>query len=476
MDRRNARSEFAATILFFLLTLLLVLGAASQCVNDSMFRAMIGLAQQSELLASRYFGEVAPEKVFADAWRGMQGAIPFRVELSADSEAPLKVGRPRNWGITLTPRDSLVVVEDVAENSPFFGFLLPQDRITGVDTLRESVIDFIDYLNTHPKGATRIFFEREGRTDSVTVQITAIEPVDGALVEVTDSVGYLALKLPSKSDFDAMFETLRSSGAQGFIIDLRDSRGNDYRQAERISNQIKKILNGKPAVVLMDGSSKGATEEIARALSGIAEVVTMGTATAGMPAIVDEIDLRSGRRLYVSVNERLTRDFEELADTGADSSHADATSTAVVPAINCRKGLMSPLAFELIHGGYLTDFVTTMDFAAFPNLADEDTLLRRFEDYLQQRRFRYDPLGRALSDMSLNDMDEEMSPIYQRMRETHRGLGDLDLDEYRDEVIRTLLKTIHRVKIGGESTLAIRARTDDPCLAEALSYLKGRSQ
>ncbi len=163
MDRRNARSEFAATILLFLLTLLLVFGAAYQCVNDSLFRAMIGLAQQSELLSSRYFGEVAPEKVFADAWQGMQGAIPFRVELSADSDAPTKVGRPRNWGITLTPQDSLVVVEDVAESSPFFGFLLPQDKITGVDTLREeSVIDFIDYLNSHPKGATRIFFEREG--------------------------------------------------------------------------------------------------------------------------------------------------------------------------------------------------------------------------------------------------------------------------------------------------------------------------
>ncbi len=310
----------------------------------------------------------------------------------------------------------------------------------------------------------------------MTVQIAAIEPVDGAIVEVTDSVGYLALKLPSKSDLDSELETLRSSGAGAYIIDLRDSRGNDYRQSERIANQIEKILNGKPAVVLMDGSTKGATEEIARRLGGIDGVVTIGAATAGMPAVVDEIDLRSGRRLYVSVNERLIRDFEELADTSADSSASAAASTAVVPAINCRKVLMSLLVYELIHGGYLADFVTATDFSAFPDPADEDSLLLQFESYLQQRRFRYDPLGRTLSDMSLNDMNEEMSPIYQRMRQTHRGLGDLNLDEYRDEVVRSLLKTIHRVKIGGEPTMAIRARTDDPCLAKALSYLKGQSE
>ncbi len=463
--------------MLFLLTLLLVFGAASQCINDSLFRAMIGLAQQSELLSSRYFGEVAPEKVFADAWRGMQGAIPFRVELSADSDAPIKAGRPRNWGLTLTPQDSLVIVEDVAESSPFFGFLLPQDKITGVDTLgEESVIDFIDYLNSHSEGATRIFFEREGRTDSVTVQIAAIEPVDGAIVEIADSVGYLALKLPSKSDFDSELETLRSSGARGFIIDLRDSRGNDYRQTERLANQIEKILRGRPTVVLIDGSSKGATEEIARRLGRINGVVTMGGATAGTPSVVDEIDLRSGRRLYVSVNERLIRDFEEIADTTADSSAVVSTSTAIVPGISCGKVLMSLLVYELIHGGYLTDFVAATEITAFPEMADEDSLLLQFESYLQQRRFRYDPLGRTLSDMSLNDMNEEMSPIYQRMRQTHRGLGDLNLDEYRDEVIRSLLKTIHRVKIGGEPTMVIRARTDDPCLAEALSYLKGQNE
>jgi hypothetical protein len=144
--------------------------------------------------------------------------------------------------------------------------------------------------------------------------------------------------------------------------------------------------------------------------------------------------------------------------------------------ISCRKFAMSSLLFELIHGGYLLDFVTATEFSAFPRPEDEDSLLLQFESYLQQRRFRHDPLGRALSDMSLNEMNGEMSPIYQRMRQTHRGLGNPNLDEYREEILRSLLKTIHRVKTGGEPALEIRARTDDPCLAEALNYLKKQSQ
>ena len=478
MDRRNARSESVATLSFFTLTVLLVLGAAYLCVNDSLFKVMIALAQQSELLSSRYFGEVAPDKVFADAWRGMQSAIPFRVELSdGGADRPTMTPRARNWGLTLRPQDSAVVVADIAESSPFSGFLLPQDKITGVDTLRNQVvIDFIDYLNSRSEGATQIFFEREGRDDSVTAQIAAIESADGARVAFEDSICFIVLRLPAALDIEQEIKTLNTNSALGFIVDLRDSGGDDHKMAQRISKLIEDSVKGKPLAILIDRTTKGAAEEIARNLATIDEATTIGASTAGSLAEVDEILLRSGQRLYVSLDERIDHGFSEVVDTLLDSTKTSEPSTAVIPSIECRKPRMSSLLFELIHGGYLLDFVTANKFPDFPRSEDEDSLLAQFENYLRDRRFRYDPLGRALSDISLNDMNKEMDPIYRHMRETHRDIGDVSLDEYKVEIVRTLLKTIHRVKIGGEPSLEISARTDDPCLAEALAIVKKAAQ
>lgn len=439
---------------------------------------MISLAQQSELLSSRYFGEVSPDRVFADAWRGMQSAIPFRVELSeGGTQRQASTSRSRNWGLTLRPQDSSIVVADIAEQSPFNGFLLPQDKITGVDTLRNEVaFDFIDYLNTRSEGATKIFFEREGRDDSVTVHIAAIETSDGARVIIDDSVGFIELRLPSELNIEQEIKKLNSVDVQGIIVDLRESSGDDYKLARRNSELLEDAAKGKPIAVLIDGSTSGASEEIARFLAGTGNAVTIGSRTAGSPSIVDEIVLRSGLRLYVSLNVRIDPNLEESADSVSDSIRVSETSSAVIPSIDCRKPRMNSLLFELIHGGYLLDFVTSNQFPSFPRPEDEDSLLTQFEYYLKERRFRYDPLGRALSDISLNEMNEDMNPIYQHMKQTHRSLGDIELDEYRVEITRSLLKTIYRAKIGGEPSLEISARTDDPCLAEALAFVRGSAQ
>jgi len=99
---------------------------------------------------------------------------------------------------------------------------------------------------------------------------------------------------------------------------------------------------------------------------------------------------------------------------------------------------MSPLLFELLHGGYILDFVTKSHYSAVPTVAAEDSLLTEFVIYLGHRNFRYDPLGHILSEMSLNEMDADMTPVYVRMRQTHRAIGEADLTEYRDEIVRML--------------------------------------
>ncbi len=474
MDRKNAsQNEAWTTVVFFGLTLLLVFSSAYLCINDSLFRVMIALAQQSELLASRYYGEIAPERIFADAWHGMQEAIPFRVELSRGPGQTENPRKHRDWGLTLEQQDSSVAIVEIATNSPFHGFLLPEDKIIGIDSLHEKpVSNLVAYLNSRGNGATTIFFERDGRTDSVTVQISA-EGLSGNLsVESVDSIAYFPLRLPLQEASTREILKLRATGALGFIIDLRNSGGDDLNQAQQLSEQLKSIIAYRPTAVLIDGSTKGVTEEIVRQLTAVKTVTTIGSATAGVPSVVEEVRLRSGRSLYVSLNEPLFRSSEDSGDSLSEPIVPKELSTAIEPEIPCDNPRITPLLFELIHGGYFLDFVTERAFTELPHPEAEDSLFSQFQQFLQQRRFLYDPLGRTLSDMSINTMNSEMTPIYQHMRQLHRELDNSGLGEYQDAILRHLLNTIFQVNIGGEPSLAVRARIDDPCLSAAIAHLK----
>ncbi|MGB5107663.1 MAG: hypothetical protein WBP29_14165 [Candidatus Zixiibacteriota bacterium] len=462
------------TLMLFGLTLILAASSAYVCVSDPFFRSMIALAKQSDLLASRYFGEVSPEHIFDDAWRGMQEAIPFRVDLAQPENYSQTISPVRDWGLTLSPQDSAVEVMDIAESSPFHGFLHPDDKITGVDTLRkENIGNLVKYLDSREKGETRIYFERQGRSDSVTVQISVAEASGAAKFETADSIGYLKLALPGDEGLRDQIATMKESNASGIIIDLRSSEGSDYQRAAELSEEVIEAIANRPIVALIDANTKGASEEIARKIGNGGTAVTMGSPSAGLLAVIEEIELRSGGRLLVSTNERITR---QLFDENDSVKAPGPPANAVIPAMSCTNRRMSALMFELLHGGYILDFVTQSRYDAIPSVAEEDSLLMEFVTFLGHRRFRYDPLGHILSDMSLNEMDENMLPVYTRMRQTHRELGDADLTEYRNEIVRNLLRTIHRVKLGGEPSMTVRARTDDVCLSEAIAYLKGAAK
>lgn len=472
MDRKDSsRNEVSMTLALFSLTLILAVGSAYVCARDSFFRAMIVLAQQSDLLASRYYGEVAPGRIFADAWQGMQTAIPFKVELAEPEDFVPATDKGRDWGLTLALQDSAVEIIDIAESSPFHGFLHAEDKIIGVDTLRnENIGKLVEYLDSRDDGATRIYFEREGRSDSVTVEISLNDTEREMAFESADGIGYLKLVLPTEAGLSSQIEFMKKSDVTGVIIDLRGSKGSDYQRANEVSEKIADAVTGHPVVVLIDSGTKGASEDIARKIGGSGTAVVMGSASAGVLSVVDEIRLRSGGRLLVSTNERTTR---QSFDEGDSVKVQGPPPNAVLPAISCKNARMSQLVFELLHGGYILDFVTASHFEAVPTAAEEDSLLTAFVIFLGHRNFRYDPLGHILSDMSLNEMDAEMTPVYKRMRETHRAIGEADLTEYRDEIIRNLLRTIHRVKVGGDPPLLVRARTDDVCLSEAMKYLHG---
>lgn len=457
----------------------LVFVAGYICVSDPFFRVMMSLARQSELLASRYFGEVSPDKVFADAWHGMQRALPFRAELSEFEESEEIPASPQDWGLTLAPLDSSIQVVDIATNSPFRGLLNPEDRITGVDALREEAfVDLIEYLNNSAHGETKILFRRSGHTDSITVLLDSIPTMTTSEPRVDSiwSIRYVELQLSASNDLLSMVKDQKLEQFSAIIFDLRKSHSEDYDLAAKLAEEIIKIADSKPVVLLIDRRTRGAAEELVRKASSDSRIATIGAPTRGISTEIEQIDLRAGQKLYVSVNDKNTERESMLTELTSDTVKEAISPRSVVPTIRCEDRLMSPMVFELIHGDHILSFVTASHYTRVPDVDEEEQLYQDFKRFLANRRFRYDPLGKVLSDMGVYAMDPDMQAAYRQLRESHREMGDSNLDEYRDEVVSTLLKTIHRVKVAGPRPIELTMRTDDLCLKEAVEYLKGRTR
>ncbi len=482
MNRPGAsRNELALTLFFFSLTTLLTLAAVSACVHDSFFRSMIALARQSDLLAQRYFGEVAADQIFADAWRGMQQAIPFRVEL-ADEAALLEPTRSRqDWGLTLSPSDSSLRVMAIAEKSPLKGSLRPADEILFVDDVSAGLLArFSDYLNDRESTLVTLRILRNDRPESLQVVVPTIGSSSSIHIDSLESILSIELRrltLDVVGELTSALEKTGVAAGTALIVDLRGLHSSSYSAVGLIREHLQRIAADGRSIVLIDGQTTGAAEELALQLREEMGALLLGRPTAGIDSRFEEIRLRSGRRLLVSIDERIepTPISENASAMEMDSLAGSLPAPgAVLPDHECREPRLSALTFELIHRGLVLDFVTSRIDLSLPAVAQEDRVFLEFREFLHHRGFRFDPLGEALADLSVHEMTPEMRPVYRRLRETRAGLDELHLADYRDEIMRQLLETWHRVHIGGEPTLAQRSRFDDHCLAEALAMLRNR--
>lgn len=477
MIRTNVpKSELPLTLLFFGLTTIFTLGAASLCLNDSFFRSMITLSRQSDLLSQRYFGELAAEQIFADAWRGMQQAIPFRVELVEDGAVGEATSPRRDWGLVLSPLDSTLKVLAISESSPFQGSLLPNDEIVSVDEINSGLIArFSEYLQERESTYVTLRILRDELPDSLQIMVPPAPTNEAVRVDSAGSILYMEFRRLTRSAVDDVLASLRSLNGAAFagtVVDLRAVRSSAYSAVDDLTDEIKKISNGKSMVVLVDANTVGAGEELAQRLRERSNARLLGTPTAGVSSRFEEVRLRSGRRLLVSIDERI-RLGEADDSTAGDSlgSQPKVAAGAVLPDFECREPRLSPLTFELIHRGLILDFVTSRVEKTLPPAEQDEQIFQEFREFLNRRKFNFDPLGDALFDLSMHEMSPEMQPIVRNLKLTKESLAGTQLAEYRNEIMRQLLQTWYRVRVGTEPPLAVRVRFDDHCLAEAFTAL-----
>ncbi len=473
-----------SSVAFFLsvLTLSLAFVASYMCASDPMFRAMMRLSRQADLMSQRYVGELSPERVFADAWRSMQMAIPFRVELVSDTGNVAEEKKLGDWGLLLSTNKGSISVVAVTEGSVFSGVLQPGDRVTSVgqDTAR-LVASLRQYLTSRTGDSLLIAIERDGVAETVKV-VVPIPPQRAPLTfSRLDDIVYCGISTISDHLAESLFDSLRlnvNETTKGLILDLRSCRDDSDGDADRLARAFLDLQATLPFVVLVDLSTGRQGEMLATQLLKREHVVAAGNAMNPLHAVTEMLPLRSGKRLYVYRGERNEDYFYArdslINDSLRKSLNGQATSEEqIIPEIACEPPELSGMTIDLLHRDLLLDFAAASSYRSLPTPEQEAKLFDDFVAFLREQGYSYDPLGEAFRDLEISARRPDMVAAIEDIRKTIKAQPPARLDELRGEVIPLLLIYLQQVKIGGEPSLADRIRIDDYCLKAAMAYLKG---
>lgn len=184
-------------------------------------------------------------------------------------------------------------------------------EVDGAD-VRDLVVDEIPLLlRGEPGSAVQVIVLRPGIVEPLILEITRglIDPQPVASQELPDGVGYIAIDylggdIPPEQFAEHLARLTQSGSVTSLILDLRNSHGGWFSQAVPIASEflrgsiimhlssrdqaavtsraITPRTSTLPLVVLVNGSTRAATEVIAGALQGSERAVIVGERTFGL--------------------------------------------------------------------------------------------------------------------------------------------------------------------------------------------------
>jgi hypothetical protein len=478
----SSGAKSSLTFLLSVSTLTLAFIASYLCASDPMFRAMMRLSRQADLMSQRYVGELSPERAFADAWRSMQMAIPFRVELVSDTGDVAEEKKLGDWGLLLSTNKGSINVVAVTEGSVFSGALQPGDRVTSVGQDTAGLVTNLrQYLTSRTGDSLFLTIQRGGVAETVKV-VVPIPPQHPSLTfSRLDDIVYCGINTINDHLAASLSDSLQSTvdeATKGLILDLRSCRDDSEGDVEKLTRAFLDLYATLPFVLLVDLSTGRQGEMLAAQLLKREHVVATGNVTRPLHAVTEMLPLRSGQRLYVYRDERNVDYFyarDSLINDSLGKSPVGQVTTdrQIIPEIACEPPELSGMTIDLLHRDLLLDFAASSSYKLLPTPEQEAKLFDDFVAFLRQRGYSYDPLGEAFRDLEISARRPDMVTAIEDIRKTLKAQPPTRLDERRGEIIPLLLIYLQEVKIGGEPSLADRIRIDDYCLKAAMAYLKG---
>lgn len=361
-------------------------GSASIISTDTLQK----MKTVEEVIAECYYGEeVTPEELQAGIYKGMVAALndPYSEYYTKEElEETLNSNKGISYGIgaqvSLNKEMDTAMISGVLEDTPAAKAGLRAGdiiyKVDGEETRGLSVTEVVARVKGKENTTVHLTIYREGEPDFLEMDIVRgklieTETVQSAMLENTNSIGYLRIREfdgVTVDQFNEAMAELRASGMKGLILDLRSNPGGDLAAVVDISRRLlpeglivytedkagkrtEYTCDGEheidiPMVVLVNEYSASASEILSGAIKDYNKGTLIGTTTYGK-GIVQRINrLDDGTAIKLTVSAYFTPSGKNIHGIGIepdieleydyDAYEQDGTDNQVEKAIEVLEG------------------------------------------------------------------------------------------------------------------------------------------
>ncbi len=301
-------------------------------------------------------GSIDPERQTYGAIEGMLGSLGdeghtrfLTPEEREDNQAGLS-GTYVGVGIQIEDREDRVVVSSPIEGSPAERAGVESGDVVvavdGNDIAEEDVSEIADMVRGPEGSEVRVTVRRGGDEMTFDLRRAEINSPSVYWETIPDSdtahVRLASFSNDSAEELARIFAEARASGAEEFVLDLRDNPGGRLDQAVEMAGlfleegsvvYIRREADGErsevetsgepefpdaPMTVLVNEGSASSSEILAGALRDNERATMVGETTFGTGTVLSEFELSDGSSILLGIAEWLTPGGDFIRETGID--------------------------------------------------------------------------------------------------------------------------------------------------------------
>lgn len=434
-DKRNIIIGLISTGVIFL-TLFF---AGISLVGDPMLRGAFIFSATAQYIAREYPLDVSRQDIFAFAERSLFEKLdPFSFRLERHDYDYMKEemsGRYGGIGISIVPRDTLLMVIAVREGGPGAeAGIISGDLIVSVGgqpVPKDNPTDAITGIRGPAGSSLTLTIYRPAINDTIPLTLTRsdikLEHLSyfGLTEEMAGYIRIADFEAGTADDLEQALVELEGQSSIGYIIDLKGNPGGYLHEAieaadlfldedilivgidsrsrwdRRTFKSIREPLTKKPMVILIDRGSASAAEIFAGALRGADRAVLVGDTTFGKGLVQTVYGLANQDAIRLTTSRYYFADGRYLNPPGEDLDY-----TGLAPDLNFtikrENGFL-----EMVSTGFLLyDFIDTYwDFLTiYPeNFGYPDTVVTLFKSFAESRGLSYRSWLTDLVDLTIVD-------------------------------------------------------------------------
>lgn len=330
-------------------------GDAGRAVSDTEDEAQLSVIRDAyRKIRSSAVESPSDEALTRGAVRGMVGVLrdsddPYALFYSPEgyrSFQELTAGQFSGIGVWLKTKNRQLEIVSVLPSTPARAAGLRQGdiikSIDGVKVNRLSTDQAVDRIKGPEGTSVNLELERSGRAVALAIERKSIE-LPNLLARMTheNDLGYIRLYGFARGagrQVRRQVDHLRSEGAEGVVLDLRDNGGGLFTEAVNVAsvfiedgaivsyreksepdvvyNAEGNAFEDLPLVVLVNEGSASASEIVAGAIQDRARALVVGTRTYGKGSVQEVVPLRDASALKLTTAAYVTPDGTDIDGKG----------------------------------------------------------------------------------------------------------------------------------------------------------------